>query len=116
MDDGGYCDIQPNGSPQCMELDMMENNGNCYFVTTWHTSTGTNTGGCDEWGCSAATPTSGSVTVRAEFSLGGFMQVYHNGEDVSDYSPYPDDSATATIVSTMKSIGAALWSSQWEGW
>ena len=44
------------------------------------------------------------------------MQVYHNGQAVSDYSPYPDDGAKATIVSTMNSIGAALWSSQWEGW
>jgi hypothetical protein len=115
VDVSGYCDIQPNGSPQCMELDMDENNGNCYMTTTWHTSTGTGNG-CDEWGCAASTPTSGSVSIRAEFSTDGFMTVFHNGEPVSDYSPYPDDSATAAIVDTMNRIGASLWSTQWEGW
>merc|ERR1711920_1038983 len=29
-----YCDIQDNGSPVCMELDITENNGNCKFAIT----------------------------------------------------------------------------------
>merc|ERR1711945_70623 len=31
-----YCDIQDNGTPQCMEMDIIENNGNCLAQTTWH--------------------------------------------------------------------------------
>jgi hypothetical protein len=32
-----YCDIQANDSPQYMEMDIVENNGNCISQTTWHT-------------------------------------------------------------------------------
>merc|ERR1711998_377734 len=47
-----YCDIQDNGSPQCMELDIIEANGNCKFASTWHTiHNGFQGGGCDEGGC-----------------------------------------------------------------
>jgi hypothetical protein len=46
----GYCDIQANGSPQCMEMDIIENNGNCIAQSTWHTWPN-KSGGCDEGGC-----------------------------------------------------------------
>merc|ERR1711974_482284 len=48
-----YCDIQDNGSPVCMELDITENNGNRKFASTWHTVPGNSGGknGCDAGGC-----------------------------------------------------------------
>merc|ERR1711881_226061 len=46
----GYCDIQGNNSPICMELDMVENNGQCLGRTTWHVW-GDHDGGCDQNGC-----------------------------------------------------------------
>ena len=45
-----YCDIQANKSPQCMEMDIIEANGDCAMQTTWHTNPNHN-GGCDEGGC-----------------------------------------------------------------
>ena len=98
-----------------MELDITENNGNCLMATTWHTSTGENNG-CDEWGCASMVHISNSYSVNATFSTSGWMNVFIDGKLNNNFSPSVDQGAADTVKSTMMSIGAALWSSQWEGW
>ena len=59
VENSGYCDIQVNDSPQCMEMDIIENNGNCLMATTWHVFTTDQEynqdtyGNCDPSGCAA---------------------------------------------------------------
>ena len=115
IEESGYCDIQDNGSPQCMEMDILEANGNCVMATTWHTSPDLN-GGCGMWGCSVMAPIKGVSSIKASFSADGFMTTFLNGEALTGLSPYPDSGATAVVKDTMESIGAAIWSSQWQGW
>lgn len=99
-----------------MELDITENNGNCLLQTTWHTQTGTGSTECNEWGCASQRHISNSYTVNTTFSTSGWMNVYINGVLNDNFTPEPDATAAATIRSTMSTIGAALWSSQWVGW
>lgn len=95
-----------------MEMDLIEANGNCLMQTTWHTNPDLN-GGCDEDGCAAQAHISSTSVVNSSFSTDGYMTTRLNGAVVGDYSPSPDASAAAVVKSTMQSIGAALWSSQW---
>jgi hypothetical protein len=115
VESSGYCDIQENGSSQCLEMDMIEANGNCEMASTWHTF-GNSNGNCDEGGCATLTSISGKFTMKATFSEDGWMTTEMNGVMLGDPSPYPSAEAKSVVVDTMDSIGAALWSSQWEGW
>jgi len=116
VDNSGYCDIQPNGSPQCMELDFIENNGACFMQATWHTSPDLD-GGCDEWGCAASAGLSSSkFSVKSEFTADGFWTTHLDGVAVAGFYPYPDDGAVGVVQDTMNRVGAAFWSSQWQGW
>jgi len=111
-----YCDIQACNDwscPQCMEMDIVENNGDCYSATTIHTMAGTNTGGCDQWGCQAGMWSSGTRHFKAEFSTSGRMTVTIGGQANTGYSPYPDGNSDNTVVSTMQRLGAKLISTQW---
>lgn len=108
-----YCDIQKNKSPQCMEMDIIENNGKCQMATTWHTYPNHN-GGCDEGGCagSARVPAT-PFKMHASFSMDGYMTTLLNGVPVT---VKPDPNATAVVASTMKARGAMFHSTQWQGW
>jgi len=110
-----YCDIQQNSSPQCMEMDIVENNGNCISQTTWHTWPNHN-GGCDEGGCWGKAYASGKRTMKAEFSSDGWMTVTINGRVVSVTNPTPSGNAKNYVAEQMKKNGAQFHSTQWVGW
>ena len=79
-----YCDIQTNDSPVCMEMDIMENNGNCMSQVTWHTWANKD-GDCDQNGCAGLVDQQGSKgvrMVRTEFTEDGWMTVWYNGKKV----------------------------------
>ena len=67
-----YCDIQNGDHPTCMEMDIIENNGNCLAQTTWHTWPNHN-GDCDQGGCWGQMyhPNGGLFHLRAEFIADG---------------------------------------------
>jgi len=110
-----YCDIQPNSSPQCMEMDIVENNGNCLSQTTWHTWPNQN-GDCDEGGCWAQQYASGKRTMKAEFSSDGWMVTTINGQRLWVTNPTPSNNAKAYIAQQMAALGAQFHSTQWVGW
>lgn len=111
-----YCDIQANSSPQCMEMDIIENNGNCLAQSTWHTWPNHN-GGCDEGGCGGTKylPAGGKFHMKAVFSADGWMSVSLNGAEIT-VNPTPSKAAQQYVATTMKSVGAMFESSQWVGW
>lgn len=112
-----YCDIQNNKSPQCMEMDIIENNANCAMATTWHTDPDHN-GGCDEGGCAGHSQLPGGVfKMRAEFSTDGTMKTFLDGKEVKvGGSSSVLDKAKGIVVKTMKAKGAMFHSTQWQGW
>lgn len=110
-----YCDIQENDSPQCMEMDIVENNGNCLSQVTWHTWPNHN-GDCDEAGCWGQAYASGSRTVKAEFSGDGNMVVSINGQVVDVSNPVPSNNAKAYVKQQTEDVGLQFHSSQWVGW
>jgi len=63
-----YCDSGANNYPGCAEMDLTENNGNCWQATTWHpTRDGSDHGGeAQEGGLSG-----GTVHFKAEWDGSG---------------------------------------------
>jgi len=115
-----YCDIQDNGSPVCMELDIIEANGNCAMASTWHTVPGFNGGGCDAGGCAydGKLPSS-KFHMKSEWSDSGDWLTYRDGQalHVNNYEKNTlSDSDREIVKNTMNSHGAAIESSQWQGW
>jgi len=110
-----YCDIQANSSPQCMELDIVENNGNCLSQVTWHTWPNKN-GGCDENGCEGQLYASGRRTMKASFSTDGWMTVTINGHEVEVTNPVPSNNAKNYLAQQMTNLGVMFHSTQWVGW
>merc|ERR1712083_1074432 len=114
-----YCDIQDNGSPICMELDITENNGNCKFASTWHTVTGFSGGGCDAGGCAHnGDLPSGPFHMKSTWAEDGNWLTYMNDQPLYPNNYEKDVSAKdkQIVKDTMNSRGAAIESSQWTGW
>ena len=118
-----YCDIQknPSGKASCMELDLIEANGDCEMAATIHTFATDgkpNNGNCDRWGCAARKklPSNGTFHMRADFGLDGSVTIAMNGNTLPAPQPTPSAASNAVVVSTMASIGASIESSQWFGW
>jgi len=109
------CDIQAQGKPACMEMDIIENNGNCMAQTTWHTWPNFN-GDCDRAGCYGKRKRSGLTRIRTEFSETGWMTVYMDGVKLDVSHPVPSSQAEKYVHDTMISKGAQIESSQWVGW
>jgi hypothetical protein len=109
------CDIQGEGKPSCMEMDIIEMNGNCMAQSTVHTWPNHN-GGCDKGGCASLMRASGKFHVKAEFSPGGWMTVLINGQKNEHYNPSPSKQSQDNVVQNMNSKGAQIQSSQWVGW
>merc|ERR1711920_1108901 len=109
------CDIQGQGKPSCMEMDIIEMNGNCYAASTVHTWPNNN-GGCDRGGCASHMRVSGKFHVMAEFSPDGWMTPVINGYKNEKYNPSPSGNCKANVVQNMNSKGAQIQSSQWTGW
>lgn len=109
------CDIQGQNKPSCMEMDIIEMNGNCLAQTTVHTWPNKN-GGCDRNGCASAMKVSGKFHVKAEFSSDGWMTVHLNDQKNENYQPSPSAACKANVVENMKNHGAQIQSSQWVGW
>jgi len=117
--ESGYCDIQANDSPICMELDIDENNGHQNGRTTWHIW-GNKYGSCDQNGCYgdfSITDDACKYHMRTEFALDGGIIQYRDGEvvDVSQHGGL-DDAEKRMVVQTMNDQGAAIISTQWVGW
>jgi len=112
----GYCDIQTNDSPICMELDIIENNGKCLGQTTWHVW-GNKDGGCDQNGCYGQYHLDDSCQfhMRTEFGEDGSITQYRNGLIVQ-VNGGPSGNEKEQIRQNMESTGAALASTQWTGW
>jgi hypothetical protein len=110
----GYCDIQTNDSPICMELDVIENNGKCLGRTTWHVW-GDKAGGCDQNGCFGQYKLDDGCKfhMRTEFGEDGSLTQYRNGEVISISVEARENNE---IKQTMESVGSAIASTQWEGW
>jgi len=114
-----YCDIQDNGSPVCMELDITENNGNCKFASTWHTVPGFNGGGCDAGGCAHdGNLPGGPFHMKSTWAEDGNWLTYLNDQPLYPNNYEKDVSAKdkQIVKDTMNSRGAAIESSQWTGW
>lgn len=109
------CDIQAQGKPACMEMDIIEMNGNCLAQTTWHTWPNHN-GDCDQAGCWGQRYRNGRSHVKAAFSADGWMKVYIDGSEVGVTNPVPSGSARSYVRDTMSRVGAQIQSSQWVGW
>jgi alpha-galactosidase len=110
----GYCDIQTNDSPICMELDIIENNGKCLGRTTWHVW-GNKDGGCDQNGCYGEYHIDDcKFHMRTEFGADGSLTQYRNGQVVQINGP--SGSEKNQIVQNMQSTGASIASTQWTGW
>lgn len=114
-----YCDIQENGSPICMELDVIETNGNCAFASTWHTVGGFGGGGCDAGGCAyEGSLPGGTLHIKSVWSETGTWLTFLNGQPLfpNNYESYVSDKDKKIVLDTMNSVGAAIESSQWNGW
>merc|ERR1711862_93012 len=109
------CDIQGVGKPTCMEMDIIEMNGNCMAQSTVHTWPNHN-GDCDQGGCWSKQRMGGKFHVKAEFSNGGWMSVQLNGQRNDHYTPSPSKNSQNYVVQIMNSNGAQIQSSQWVGW
>jgi len=109
------CDIQGQGKPTCMEMDIIEMNGNCVGQTTWHTY-GNHTGGCDRGGCWGKKYRSGKSHFKASFSTDGWMEVTIDGQKVAVTNPTPNQAEQNVVRDTMNKVGAQIQSSQWQGW
>jgi hypothetical protein len=109
------CDIQGVNKPSCMEMDIVENNGNCLAQATWHTWPN-HKGDCDRGGCWGQKYRSGVSQIRAEFSQDGWMTVSVDGQKIDVSNPVPSESAHKYVHDTMASVGAQIQSSQWVGW
>jgi len=106
-----YCDA-PNGG--CMELDIIEANGNCVFQTTMHTQVVGGT--CDNGGGCHFTGSPGNqVHVKAEFAPNGAVTVTVNGAP-GQLQPGLTGQDLSVISNTLRSKGANIESSQWNGW
>jgi len=99
-DSGGNHDSQGRG---CAELDWTENNGNCYQATTWHDpEDGSDLGGYGGNGGIGA-----QIHGSAKYSSDGKnLNVQIGG---NSYNGNGQDHA-------MKTYGAVIYSSQWQGW
>jgi hypothetical protein len=110
-----YCDIQQ--TPGCLEMDIVENNGNCVAQTTWHT-TPIGRGNCDRGGCEGQKYITGGgrFHIKAAFSADGWMTVTMDGGEIAVSNPTPNDDAKGYVRDTLGSLGGQIHSSQWTGW
>jgi hypothetical protein len=103
QDGHSYCDSGGSCTSCCAEMDLTENNGNCFQATTWHTDRS----GSDHDGTAETGGLSPQVHVKASWSEDGSalgVDVggnHHSGEGFQD---------------VMTQYGAVLYSSQWTGW
>lgn len=109
------CDIQGVNKPNCMEMDIIEMNGNCYGQSTVHTWPN-HDGGCDKNGCASAKRVGGKFHVKAMFGSDGWMRVDFNGGRNDNYNPSPSAACKQNVIENMNSKGAQIQSSQWVGW
>jgi len=109
-----YCDIQEGSWESCMELDIVENNGNCKAQTTVHTVPLWGNPDCDRGGCAVqGNLWSGTFDVVAHWAEDGTMTVTMND---NHFNPPMTWKAKEILRDTMKTRGALLVSSQWTGW
>jgi len=102
-DGHSYCDSGGSCTSCCAEMDITENNGNCFQATTWHSDRS----GGDHDGKAQTGGLSPQVHIKASWnSDGSSLGVdiggnHHSGEGFQD---------------VMSQYGAVIYSSQWTGW
>lgn len=96
-----YCDSGATGG--CAELDLTENNGNCWQATTWHPDPS----GGDKPGEGQEGPLGSTVHCRAEWDQSGNNVRVTIGDNQHDGNG---------LLSVMSQQGAVIYSSQWQGW
>jgi len=124
-----YCDNSANFVSKgnaCIELDIFESNGHQCAASTMHTMVGTNTGGCDTWGCRQMTYFGGTIDgnrpfqITVQVSTGGDITVEYSQDGKSQMAFQNvggfDGGARAAIVDGMRNHGAIVVSSMWTGW
>ena len=113
-----YCDIRGvHDSPRCMELDIVETNGNCVSRTTWHLWPNFD-GGCDESGCWGEQWTvSGRRHYKASFANDGFMTVTIDGVPVNVRNPMvPSQTTVQAVKRNTQRLGLQLHMTAWKSW
>merc|ERR1719359_544897 len=109
-----YCDIQEGSWESCMELDIVENNGNCKAQTTVHTVPLWGNPDCDRGGCATlGNIWKGTFDVITHWAEDGTMTVTMNDQH---FNPPMTWRAKEILRKTMNERGALLVSSQWTGW
>jgi len=131
--DGGshfYCDNSAGfvgKGNACIELDIMESNGNQLAASTMHTKIGTSGHDCDTWGCRGVVYFNGNpinggspFDVEVDVSNDGDIKVYYKqgGRTATAFSTPGgwDGAAKAAVVDGMRNHGAVVVSSMWTGW
>jgi len=97
-----YCD-SGGSAPGCAEMDLTENNGNCWQSTTWHP----NPSGSDHGGEAQEGNLGPKTTFKAEWDASGDHLNVHVGGNAHGGSGLKD---------LMTRLGGVIYSSQWVGW
>jgi len=116
--DKQYCDGAINDRPNCIELDWVEQNGNCEGAATLHTVMGTGTSApCNSWGCRTSwADGKGKYTLRIDYDQSGRQTLKKDGMTFSDWSPAPIQQDWDIIKGEMQSKGVVIYGSEWTGW
>lgn len=101
-----YCDSCGNHDYQgrgCAELDWTENNGNCHQATTWHDASD----GSECGGYGAEGDLSQNIHCSTQYSGDGSQVTINIGGNSKSGTGHAGE---------LKSRGAVIYSSQWQGW
>merc|ERR1712127_478201 len=109
-----------------MELDIIENNGNCLGQTTWHVW-GNKDGGCDQNGCYGQYHFDDGCQfhMRTEFGEDGSLTQYKNGQVIevnggpSEDEKKPDQAehgghGRCDCIHAVDRLGSRRWFVRWE--
>jgi len=97
-----YCD-SGGSAPGCAEMDLTENNGDCWQATTWHPDAS----GGDHGGESQEGSLSAQTHFKAEWdAIGDHLNVHVGGNDHGGNG----------LKDLMSHNGGVIYSSQWVGW
>merc|ERR1712048_705816 len=113
-----YCDGAASVADWCTEMDWIESNGACGGATTIHTIEGGGGNGCTAWGCRVEYHYNGKSKfhMRIEYDDNSKWTVIRDGQQLSGFSPQPDDSTWSVVKAAYEQQGAVIFSSQWTGY
>lgn len=97
-----YCD-SGGSAPGCAEMDLTENNGNCWQATTWHPDPS----GADHNGEAQEGAITTNMHFKAQWDASGDALTVNVGGNTHSGNG---------LASLMKQFGGVVYSSQWQGW